>query len=450
MRKNFFQQRPLILPSIEHPHARELQKISAILEQMPELSELVLKDLVGSGVNPNRGRQGMSAEQVLRVLLLKQMHDYSYEELEFHLADSVTFRAFCGLGIADSAPSQSTLQRNIKVLSEETMASSHQMLLAYALHQGIDNGKRARYDSTVVNAAIHHPTDSSLLNDSVRVLVRLLRRARRWVKVDARDHRRRAKRRALGIVHAKSAEERLPLYRDLLRIAEKLANAGLLALGALQRVRDKIRQRKKLDLLVQQLQYYVAVTRRVIEQTRRRVVQGESVPAQQKIVSIFEPHVDVIVKDNRETLYGHKVFFSAGKSGLVFDVIVSRSNPADASLTSTMVKRHIELCSEPPRQVALDGGFASRDNLVRLKELGVKDVVFSKGRGIAVDEMAKSPRLYRALRNFRAGIEATISWLKRGFGLARCDWRSFPSFKTYVWASVLAANLLVIARSSAG
>jgi IS5 family transposase len=450
MRKSFSLQRPLALPPSEHPHAKELLRISAILEQLPEASELVLKDLLASGINPNRGREGMSAEQVLRVLLLKQMHGYSYEQLEFHLADSVAFRAFCGIGIADSAPSLSTLQRNIKVLSEETMANCHRMILAYALQNNIEDGKRVRYDSSVVNAAIHRPTDSSLLNDSVRVLVRLLRRARCWVKVDARDHRRLAKRRMLGIENAKSAEERLPLYLELLRVAEKLANAGLHALDALQRVRDKARRPKELDLLVSQLQYYVAVTRRVIDQTHRRVVQGESVPAQQKIVSIFEPHVNVIVKDNRETLYGHKVFFSAGESGLVFDIIVSRGNPADASLASTMVERHVELCGAPPRQVALDGGFASRDNLTRLKELGVRDVAFSKGRGISVDEMAKSPRIYRALRNFRAGIEATISWLKRSFGLDRCDWRSFPSFKTYVWGSVLAANLLVIARSSAG
>lgn len=417
---------------------------------MPEVSELVLKDLLRAGINPNKGRKGMSAEQVLRVLLLKQIHKYSYDELEFHLADSATFRAFCGLGIADEAPKKSTLQRNIKVLSENTIASCHRMVVGYGLQQGVDDGKRTRNDSTVVNAAIHHPTDSSLLKDCVRVLVRLLHRARRWVHVDAKDHNRRAKRRALEIDNAKSAEERLPLYRDLLRVTEKLANAGLRAVNDLLRVRDEARQREEIDRLIPQLQYYIAAARRVIDQTCRRVVHGESVPAQQKVVSIFEPHVAVIVKDKRETLYGHKVFFSAGKSGLVFDVLMPRGNPADSSLTSTMVERHIELCSEPPRQVALDGGFASRDNLIRLKELGVRDVAFSKGRGITVDEMATSPRIYRALRSFRAGIEATISWLKRGLGLRRCDWRSFPSFKTYVWSSVLAANLMVIARSSGG
>jgi IS5 family transposase len=450
MRKSFIQQRPLVRTPIEHPHAKELQNASAVLEQLPAAAELVLKDLIGAGVDVNRGRRGMSAEQVLRALLLKQMHDFSYEELEFHLADSATFRAFCGLGIADGAPSKSTLQRNIKAISEETLKEIQRMTVAYSLRENIDDGKRARIDSSVVNAAIHRPTDSSLLNDSVRVLVRLLRRARRWVKIEAKDHRRRAKRRALGIEHAKSTEERLPLYQDLIKVTKKLANAGLRAVEALQHVRDQARDREEIDHLVQQLQYYVAAAHRVIDQAHRRVVQNEPVPSQQKIVSIFEPHVDVIVKDRRETSYGHKVFFSAGKSGLVFDVLVPRGNPADASLASIMIERHTEICGDPPQQVAFDGGFASRANLDELKDLGVEDVVFSKGRGIAVEEMARSTRIYRALRNFRAGVEATISWLKRGLGLDRCDWRGFSSFKAYVFASVIAANLLVIARSAAG
>jgi IS5 family transposase len=115
-----------------------------------------------------------------------------------------------------------------------------------------------------------------------------------------------------------------------------------------------------------------------------------------------------------------------------------------------MIERHIEICGDVPKQVAFDGGFASRANLEQIKGLGVRDVAFSKGKGIQVEEMAKSSRIYRALRNFRAGIEGVISFLKRSFGLARCDWRTFQSFSAYVWGSVLAANLLTIARATAG
>jgi IS5 family transposase len=446
MRTIFFRQRPLILPRIDHPHAKELQRIAEILELLPAASELVLKDLTSADVDRDRGRQGMSAELVLRILLLKQMYGFSYEELEFHLADSVTYRAFCGFGIADEAPSKSTIQRNIKAISEQTLEAIHRMIVAYALHEGVDDGKRARTDSTVVNAAIHAPSDSSLLNDSVRVLVRLLRRARKWTKVQFKDHRRRAKRRALAIQHARSADERLPLYRDLIMVTEKVANAALGAAATLHQMKAT-HQRAEIDRLTQELQYYVAAARRVLDQARRRVLHGESVPAQEKVVSIFEPHVDVIVKDNRETLYGHKIFLSAGKSGLVFDVVVARGNPADSSMASTMMERHVDICGHPPQQVAFDGGFASRANLERIKELGVRDVVFSKGRGIAVEEMAKSSGIYRVLRKFRAGVEGIISFLKRTFGLGRCDWRTFRSFSTYVWGSVLAANLLIIARA---
>ena len=173
-------------------------------------------------------------------------------------------------------------------------------------------------------------------------------------------------------------------------------------------------------------------------------------PAGQKIVSIFEPHVDVIVKDNRDTLYGHKAFISAGASGLVFDVVVPRGNPTDSSMAPMMVERHIDICGDPPKQAAFDGGFASRANLAQLKDLGVQDVAFSKGRGLDVLEMVKNSRVYRALRNFRAGIEGIILFLKRAFGLGRCDWRTLASFKAYVLGSVIAANLLTIAQASLG
>jgi IS5 family transposase len=449
MRTSFFRQRPLVPPPIVHPRARELQQISAILDELPAAAELVLKDLVRAGVDVDKGRRGMSAEQVLRALLLKQMHEFSYEDLEFHLADSATYRTFCGLGFADQAPSKSTLHRNIKALSDQTLEAIHRMIVDYALREGIDDGRRARIDSTVVNAGIHPPSDSSLLNDSVRVLARLLRRARRLAKFEFKNHRRRAKRRALEILRARSDDERQPLYLDLIKVTEKSANAALRAVAVLQQVRTG-GQQQQIDHLVQEMQYHVAAARHVIGQTRRRVLQGESVPAQQKIVSIFEPHVDVIVKDRRDTLYGHKMFLSAGKSGLVFDVVVPRGNPADASLASAMIERHIERCGEPPQQVAFDGGFASKENLEAIKKLGVRDVAFSKSKGMAVDEMTRNPRIYRALRNFRAGVEAVISLLKRSFGLGRCDWRSFPSLKAYILGSVLAANLLLIARSATG
>jgi IS5 family transposase len=190
----------------------------------------------------------------------------------------------------------------------------------------------------------------------------------------------------------------------------------------------------------------IELVKRVISQTERRVLKGEKVPATEKIVSIFEPHTDVIVKDHRDTYYGHKLTLSCGGSGLVLDCVVEEGNPADSTLPVRMVERQEDLFGRPPRQVALDGGFASKVNLRDIKGLGVKDVAFSKRRGLKVTDMVKSTWVYRRLRRFRAGIEGIISFLKRCFGMERCTWRGGTSFKTYAWASVISMNLVLLAR----
>jgi IS5 family transposase len=198
------------------------------------------------------------------------------------------------------------------------------------------------------------------------------------------------------------------------------------------------------------LKHYAGLANKVLSQTRRRVFDGESVPAQQKIVSIFEPHTDIIRKDRRDTLYGHKVFLTTGASGLIIDCVVERGNPTDSTRAVTLAKRAIKVLDAKPEQVVFDGGFSSRDNLNELKELGIRDVVFSKAPGIAIKEMIKRTWLYQRLRHFRAGIEGIISFLKRSFGWDRCAWRSYASFRAYTLGSVIAANLVMLARHALG
>jgi IS5 family transposase len=183
-----------------------------------------------------------------------------------------------------------------------------------------------------------------------------------------------------------------------------------------------------------------------MDQTRRRVLEGESVPAEEKIVSIFEEHTDIIRKDNRETFYGHKICLTGGGSSMILDCTVLEGNPADSTLAKTMADRQVEIFSRPPRQIAFDGGFASKVNLSEIKALGVQDVAFSKHRGLEIGAMVKSSWVYKRLRDFRAGIEGNISFLKRVFGLDRCTWKSWESFQSYVWGSIVSFNLLVFAR----
>ncbi len=444
MRKIIDPQLPLVPCRFEHDHVRELERMSRILDELPDAAMRVAVDLARKGIDLDRGREGMSAEQVLRAMILKQMNGFSYETLSFHLADSASYRTFCRFGITSKAPSKSTLQRNIKALRAETLEEINRLLVDHARREGIEDGRKVRTDCTVVEAAIHDPTDSSLLCDCVRVLTRLMRQAADQVAaVRFVDHQRRAKRRALAIQHAARNDARVPLYRDLLKVAEVTIVDARAAEQALV-VGDSLMCRA-LELEIDRV---VGLAERVLDQTRRRVLMGETVPAAQKIVSIFEPHTDIIIKDRRETLYGHKICLTTGASGLVLDMTVQSGNPADSTLAVTMIERLKTAFGRVPRQACFDGGFASKANVAAIKDIGVQDVAFSKGRGLAITDMVKSTWVYRRLRNFRAGVEGIISFLKRCFCLDRCTWSGWKSFQAFSWASVLAANLLIVARHS--
>jgi IS5 family transposase len=425
---------------VHHKFAEELAQMSAILDSLPEVVELVHADLVRGNVRPEAGRPGMAAEQVLRALVLKQMNGFSYEELEFHIADSISFRAFCKIGEHDKSPSRSSLQENIKKITPETLERLNRALVEYASNEGIESGQKVRVDSTGVESNIHPPSDSSLLDDVVRTLVRLMKKGRRW-GLAYHNRKKRSKRLAFRIFNAKTREDRRVLYQQLLPIvAQTLAEAQ----SAAEVLRTK--NSRNAEELACALEHFIELGRRVVDQATRRVLQGETVPAGEKVVSIFEDHTDILVKGQREIVYGHKVFITSGASALLLDCVIEKGNPADSTLTVKMMDRQSELHGEPPNQAAFDGAFASEANLRALKERGVEDVMFSKDCGLDRAEMVSSPRVYQTLRNFRAGIEAGISLLKRCFGLTRCLWRGMTSFRAYVWSAIVSANLLLLAR----
>jgi len=427
-------------PYIEHSHAAELAKISQILSLHPDIAELVGQDLVRGLACPQTGARGMSGDQVLRVLLLKQMNGFSYRELEFHLADSVTYRTFCRFGALEPTPTRATLAENLKKVRAETLEAIGAMVIRYAAKTGVERGRKVRVDSTVVETNVHAPTDSSLLFDGVRILTRLLGRADEHFGFALyTDHRRRAKRRMLAIQHIGGKPKRRKAYRDLLKVAAK-------SVGYAQRATEHLGGNVQAQRLADEIAHYTGLLKQVITQTQRRVIEAEKVPASEKLVSLFEPHTDIIVKDRRDTLFGHKVFVTGGASGLILDCKIEAGNPADTTLALPMLQRQEVLYGRPPRQAAMDGGFASKDNLKAAKALGVADVCFQKKRGLKVSEMTRSSWVYKRLRDFRAGIEGMISFLKRAFGLDRCTWRGAESFASYVQASVLTANLLTLAR----
>jgi IS5 family transposase len=301
-----------------------------------------------------------------------------------------------------------------------------------------------RLDSTVSAALMHEPSDSALLWDAVRVMTRLLRRAQilpGTPPIGWRDRRRLAKRRARVIEYSRGQDKRRRLYRELIAAAQA-SRAELQAVAAeLAEIAGTAAERWRAEV-----DHYLPLIARIIAQTQARVLDGAAVPAGEKLVSLFEPHADIIVKGGRRVQYGHKLNLATGKSGLILDVVIEAGNPADAERFLPMLDRHIARAGAPPRQTAADGAYASRANLLAAKTRGVADVAFHKKCGIAIADMVKSPWVYRRLRNFRAGIEAAISCFKRAYGAARCTWRGLDHFKAYIWSAVVAHNLVLFAR----
>ena len=425
-----------------HEIGCELKTISQWLDRQRALVSLVAGDLRRHGLHET-GRRGLPAETVLRCALLKQQRQLSYEELAFYLEDSVSFRAFARLPLAWS-PKKSVLHRTISAIRPETWEAVNRALLANAKQDKLESGAMVRIDSTVTAVLMHEPSDSALLWDAVRVMTRLLRQAAALPGAPAlqwRDRRRLAKKRARAIEYSRGHDNRRRLYRELIAATRATQAAVQQAAERLANLPGIAAERWRA-----QLGHYLPLIERILVQSERRVLRGQPVPAGEKLVSLFEPHADIIVKGGRDVHYGHKLNLTTGRSGLILDVVIETGNPADSERFLPMLDRHIALCGGPPRQVAADGGYATRDNLEQAKARGVSDVAFHKKRGLAIEDMVKSRWVYRRLRNFRAGVEAGISCLKRAYGLTRSTWRGLAHFKAYVWSSVVAYNLTLLAR----
>ena len=426
----------------QHELGRELKAMSDLLDDHREVCGWVAAELRRHGLKPT-GRKGLPAETVLRCGVLKQHRQLSYQELAFYLTDSATFRAFARLPV-HWTPKKSVLQNTISAISAATWERINRHLLRQARTAKLESGEMLRVDSTVTDAPVHPPTDSSLLWDSVRMMVRLLGEADDLLAgLGWRNHSRRAKKRSQSIQFCRSADKRKRLYRDLLKVTRATLDYVDAAMARLTaaRLADI-----KVEAWLAAVRQYRPLIARIIAQTERRVLDGEQVPAADKLVSLFEPHTDIIVKGSREVQYGHKLNLSTGKTGMILDLVIEDGNPADTDRFQPMLDRHIEHYGKAPRQSAADGGYASTANLAQAKALGVRDVAFHKKRGLAIEDMVKSRWVYRKLRNFRAGIEANISCLKRAYGLGRCTWKGLDHFKAYVWSSAVAYNLALFAR----
>jgi len=431
----------------QHEFGTRLSRLSSELDQHPEILDAVGAD-IQTIRSSGRGARGLSIESILRALLLKTLLQVSYRRLAFQLSDSPSCRAFVRLR-GSASPSHSTLQGTIRRIRPETLQWIHERLLSKWIEAGSLSIESLRIDSTVVESAIAPPSDSALLENGIRVLSRLMAKCKDATGVKLRfvDQRKRSKSLAFQIFHAKRTKKQA-LYPKLLACASitlKQVERGL------QRVERQVNtNNESVAAWMCEMRHYQNLLCQVIDQTQRRVFNDEVVPASEKLVSLFEPHTDVIVKGQRDTQFGHKVNLATQEDGFVTYVKIESGNPCDKELFVPVLE-HGDTCYEvTPRSVVADGGYASRDNVSAGREHGCAHVVFHKPLGMGLHAMGVKQKTFDALRKFRAGIEGNISELKRAFGMSRATWKGREGFDAFVLSSVLTFNLVRYVRADTG
>jgi len=432
-----------------------LQAISDFLDDHEGLITTIQGDLRRGLKNPDTGRKGLTARQILRSLVLMRVKNWDYRELRERIADGITLRRFADF-YCQPVPKHDAFQRAFVRLTAQTIRSVNEVLVQAAVALGLEDGNKLRIDTTVAQTDIHHPTDNTLLWDVVRVVTRLVGRladvSGRPIK-GFRNRTRAARRRMLAIQRMTTTqrhEQQTGKYRELIGIAEEVVDRARVALKHTRTAHGKdLLSDLALDELRKELERYCGLGRQVINQTRRRVLEGEQVPNAEKIYSIFEPHTDLIKrgKVRAPVEFGHKVLLAESAQGLITHYEVLKGNPSDEQHVEASLKRHKEAFGHAPELYGADRGFFSDKNVTRCEQVGVTVVCIPQrgGKRTPEREAFEKSAAFKEGQRFRAGIEGRISVLFRGRGMKRCLAEGREGFELLIGAAVLANNLMRIA-----
>lgn len=452
MRREMVAQRSLLDQAIElllkvFRPSKELREMDSIIDANPDIVKAVHTALTQG--SKDSGRCGISAERVFRSAVLKQWKGYAYRELRERIHEGITLRWFSRF-YSDSIPHFTSLQKAIKLIKPATWERINEILVQYAKGKKVENGKSLRIDTTVVETNIAYPVDARLLWDSIRVLTRIMERSRQVLpKLNFAFAKRtkRAKKRCYAIVMAKgpkAKQRRKKLYKDLIKVANEVYRMASACCEQLRKCPNGAAMAS-----YQELDHYLTMTAVAIDQCERRVLKGEKVPVAEKIVSIFEEHTDIIKrgKSQSPTEFGHKVLITNGKSGLVTQYEIFHGNPSDSEMLSGTLAQHQQQYGHAPHNLCGDRRFFSQDNEDLAYRNHVKKVSICKPgyRSKARQEIEKQS-WFKKLQRFRAGIEGIISALMRCYGLKRCVWKGWQSFKSYIGLGVVTFNLQKLAR----
>jgi transposase, IS5 family len=410
-----------LIPELRLEMEPSLQALDRLLDD-DEIFLRIKADL--SKRHPNSeslGRRSTPVEVILRMLMVRRLYDWSFEATERNVSDSLLLRQFTRLYL-EAAPDDTTLIRWAKLIGADTLECLNERAVTLALERKVTRGRKLRTDATVVETNICHPTHSGLLNDGVRVLGRLMGKAKHILGASGevfRNRSRSAKR--LGRSIAEGARRRGEEAKEASKEAyERLIGVARASLKQASKVRQTLRSEEAHlggGRLADELERFEGLIERVVDQSERRVLNGESVAAGEKLVSLFEEHTAIIARGKaaKKTEFGRKVWLEEVEGGICSGYRILEGNPSDDKQLQPTLENHLRLFGRPPRLVAADRGVYSAHNEQAAWRMGVKRVALPK-KGANSEERQRHERQgwFRRARRFRAGIEGRISVMKRG------------------------------------
>lgn len=444
----------LLLPFDKITPDPELERINEFLDAYPEIVHCFIEQaLTRAEHSKTRGRPSEPLEAVFRMLVLRRRESLGFRDTSERVNDSLALRHFTRLYF-ESVPTYSTLCRYDQLLTDEVLTKINNYIVQGAQDKKVTRGAQMRTDSTAVEADIHYPTDSGLLQDGIKVLSRLATKCRELGLASGektRDFTRSAKKQVLSII--KYARKRTDegkakfksTYKKLITIAKRcVSNAeSLVEILADQTTAQAAAIREKFEQMI-------PLTEQVMDQATRRVLKEEKIPSDEKILSIFQSGLYTIRKGKRgkPNEFGKLLELQQADGKIITHWTNHESNVADVNRFVPAVEQHIDMFGKPPNLAAGDRGYSSEDNEKDALALKVKRVCLPK-RGKKSKERAdfEKKRWFKQGQRFRAGIEGTISVLKRRYGLNRCRNRGDNAFDRWNGLAIIAYNLTTIANA---
>ena len=431
--------------------------IHDILDKNPVVTDLIHADLTGGQAKLKRNIEGVASESILRLALVQQIERRSFRGTIVRVDDSEMLRFFCRF-YDDPIISHSKYATLVNMIQPGTWEKINELIVKFARDKKGFKGKKLRIDTTAVESDVHYPTDSSLLLDCIEVLSRVIGRVKKidesltgkW-RARLKNARKLAQKIARGGKQLHKATRRC-WYAKLIASAERAMSKAREVKAGIDAGKGRISSTEQgwvLQSLSEELGHYLPLTEKCVHQARERVLNDMPVPNEQKLFSIFEPHTELLIrgKAGKDIEFGHMVELRQIEKGLITGYKVHAKRPSEPPLVEQAVARHLEVFGRNPECIAGDKGFYSKDVVERVERGGVEQVCIpKKGRRNEEEDLKEKSFWFKAAQAFRAGIEGTVSVLKRAFGLSRCLREGFKHFTNWVATGVLAHNLVLLAR----